>query len=69
MKLHYWTELRQLRRELFRAAPHYGQITDDWLEAWKPPSEYTPLPPVPLKVTCKMMGLDPRKVDSARSWR
>lgn len=64
MMLRYWVELRRLRRELFRADPHYGQITDDWLGVWKPPSECTPLPPVPLKVTCKAMGLDLGKVFS-----
>lgn len=68
MMLRGWAELRRLRRELFRADPHYGQITDVWLGAWKPPSECTPLPPIPLKVTCSMMGLDPRKVLSGRRW-
>lgn len=57
-----WVEFQRLLREIFRADPHYPRIMDDSLRAWRPPSECTPLPPIPLKVTCREMQLDPRTV-------
>lgn len=53
---HRWKDFRQM----FRADPHYTRIMDDSLGAWEPPSQCTPLPPIPLKITCQEMGLDPQ---------
>lgn len=61
-RTHRWAEFQRLLREAFHADPRYSQIPDYCQRAWMPPSECTPLPAIPLKVTCREMGLDPQTV-------
>ncbi len=54
-----WKEVRAM----MKSDEHYAAALS-FVGAWQPPSFVAQLPPVPLKVTCATMGIDPIKVTS-----
>lgn len=68
-KSHRWAEFQRFLREVFRADPHYSRIPNYFPSGWRPPSESASLPPIPFKVTCRGMGLDPCRLREEHAYR